>query len=73
MKVVSLFPLPILGQQELVVFTNEHLIYQMSLENSVEFSNVTVLDITEPEIKHSQSMFYYYNIISIAFLPPAES
>ena len=34
-----------------MVFTNEHLIYQMSLENSVEFSNVTVLDITEPEIK----------------------
>ena len=37
----------------MVVFTSEHFIYQAPLENSVAFSNITVLVSKESKMKHS--------------------
>ena len=49
----KLVPSATLGLQAMVVFTSEHFIYQAPLENSVAFSNVTVLVSMESKMKHS--------------------
>ena len=49
----KLVPSATLELQAMVVFTSEHFIYQAPLENSVAFSNVTVLVSMESKMKHS--------------------